>query len=292
MGRPRQGVYFLANDFVLDRAVAFLNSFRRFNESTPLCLIPFADDLDGLLALQSRFDFTIWSGDPAILPTCDEISRSFHGPQRTERKYRKLAAWEGEFDEFVYIDCDTVILRDVSFVFKYLDEFGFVTGHSNFPATRGLVWEDSIFEAGVLTEQQISYAAGTGFLASRREHLPFAEVQRRLPGALELAPHMYLETCDQPLVNYLVVTSGLPYTSLAVIAEADGAAGVPMERWGGMPVGEVRDGQLVSEQSPPILMVHWAGVWYREGKDLTQLPDADLTELPNYDLWNYYRTLR
>jgi hypothetical protein len=289
---PRQGVYFLANDVVLDRAIAFLNSFRRFNESMPLCLIPYANDLDQLLRLQSRYDFTIWSGDPALLRTCDEMSRSFHGPQRTEPKYRKLAAWEGEFDEFIYLDCDTVILRDVSPVFKLLGSAGFVTGYSDIPSARHLVWHDSIYQAGVLSEDQIAYAAGTGLVASRKEHLRFAEVRRRLAAALSLIPHMYLDTCDQPLLNYLIVSSGLPRTSLAVNA-ASGDTDTGIEWWAGVPVGEVRDGQIVSPQSPPILMVHWAGFWYQEGRDRIQseLPHLDLAALPNQDLWDYYRNL-
>jgi hypothetical protein len=282
------GVYFLANDFILDRALAFLNSFRRFNPSIPLCLIPYADDVDKLLRLQSRYDFSVWPGDPALLELCDEISREFHGPRRTEHKYRKLACWEGDFDEFVYIDADTVILHDVGFAFGYLDRYAFLTSQSSSADTRRWVWEDSIYEAGLLTEEQIFYAANTGFVASRKEHLRFADVRPRLPGALKLAPHMYLETCEQPLLNYLIVTSGLPYTSLSVLAAGDGAAGIAIERWAGQPVGEVRDGRIVSAD-PPVLMVHWAGLWYRDGKDLASIPDVDLTELPHYQLWDYYR---
>jgi len=181
------------------------------------------------------------------------------------------------------------VLRDVGFVFGYLDRFAFVTGSSNVPVIRGLVWEDSIYQAGALTDDQIAYAAGTGFVASRKEHLPFAAVRRRVPGALQLAQHMYLETCEQPLLNYLIVTSGLPYSSLSVIASTGDAVDVAVERWAGMPVGEVRRGQIVSPESPPTLCVHWAGLWYRDGKDIAQLPHVDLSELPNYDLWSYYR---
>ncbi|MEN3306977.1 MAG: hypothetical protein V7603_3179 [Micromonosporaceae bacterium] len=287
MDRQR-GVYFIANDFILDRAIAFLNSFRRYNTSIPLCLIPYADDIDRLAALRDRYDFDIWA-DSELLDTCDEISRTFHGVARTERKYRKLATWEGAFDEFAYFDCDTVVLHDVSFVFRYLDQYAFITGYANSPGTRHLVWEDSIYETGALTEEQIAYAAGTGFVASRKEHLPFAEVQRRLPAAQKLAPHMYLETCDQPLLNYLMVTSGLPYTSLNIAAAANGASDVAVERWGGLPIGEIRDGAVVSPESPPTLFVHWAGLWYRNGTDLARIPGADLSDLPNYELWRYYR---
>jgi hypothetical protein len=287
MGR-RRGVYFLANDFILDRGLAFLNSFRRYNRSIPLCLIPYAEDVDRLLALQDRYDFTIWA-DTQLLHTCDDISRSFHGAERTEQKYRKLALWEGEYDEFIYFDSDTVVLRDVGFVFEYLDRFAFVTASSNYSETRGLVWNDSIYQAGALTEEQISYAANTGFVASRKEHLRFDDIQQRWPAALPLAPHMYLETCEQPLLNYLIVTSGLSYTSLFATAAATGATDIPLERWAGLPIGAVRDGEIVSAESPPALFVHWAGLWYRDGQDIARHPQFDPTELPNYNLWSYYR---
>lgn len=284
----RRGVYFLANDFILDRALAFLHSFRRYNPAMPLCLIPYADDIERLCALRDRYDFTVWA-DTTVLHRCDDISREFKDPNSPEGKFRKLALWEGEFDEFLYIDCDTVVLRDVGFIFTYLDEFAFVAGSSNYPVTRPLVWNDSIYQVGALTEEQIAYAASTGMLASRREHLRFDEVRRRLPAALALAPHMYLATCEQPVLNYLIVTSGLPYTSLYATWRATGAADIALERWAGMPVGEVRDGEIVAEHSPPVLVVHWAGLWYRGSTDVTLFPDFDPADLPNYDLWSYYR---
>lgn len=283
----KRGVYFLANDFVLDRAVAFLGSFRRYNPSVPLCLVPYAGDVAALAGLRHRYDFTIWA-DTGILDTCDEISRAFHGPEKIEPKYRKLALWEGEYDEFVYIDCDTVVLASVDFVFDHLDTYAFITASSNRPDLRRLVWRDSVYRSGPLTTEQISYGATTGLVASRREHLRFADVQRRLPGALGLAAHMNLDTCEQPLLNYLIVTSGRPYTSLSAAAAA-GVAGIAVERWAGLPIDEVRDGEIVSADSPPTLFVHWAGLWYRDGRDIATLPQVDLTELPNYHLWSYYR---
>ncbi|TDC86147.1 hypothetical protein E1193_00310 [Micromonospora sp. KC606] len=280
-------MYFLANDYVLDRAIAFLNSFRTYHKSLPLCLIPFADNIDDLLRLQSRFDFTIWSGDPAILAACDDISRAFHG--EVKGHYRKLAAWEGEYDEFIYVDTDTIVLRDMSFAYDFLDKFAFVTTVSDHPALFRWVWHESIHDAEVLTPDQVAYAAGTQFIASRKECLRFAEVSPRLDAALALARHMALVTLEMPLLNYLMVTSGRPYTSLRVLAGAVGEGqpppgDIPQERWAGDPLGAVRDGRLVTDWSPPIFLVHWAGVWW-------ELERGERVELPHNDLWSYYRHL-
>ena len=144
----RRGAYFVANDAILDLAIAFLNSFRVHNPSMPLCLIPFNDDVETLSKLAGEYDFGVWS-DPATLAWCDAVSQKFH--DRSVGQYRKLAMWDGPFDEFIYIDTDTVVLTDLDFVFAHLADFGFIASHSNLPQIRKWVWKDSIYDAGVLT---------------------------------------------------------------------------------------------------------------------------------------------
>jgi hypothetical protein len=273
----RRGVYFLANDQVLDLAIAFLNSFRTYNPEVALCLIPFGSDIARISALRERYGFTLWR-DTGRLRSCDETSRAFH--DRTAGHYRKLAMWDGPFDEFVYIDCDTVVLHSIDFVFGYLDAFDFVASHSNLSHTRRWVWRDSMCATGTLTEAQISYAASTGFLASRRECLPAAQIAERLPAARRLAPHMELLCFEQPLLNYLIVTSGRRYTSLSMIAGTAGTGEVPAERWAGDLSLEVRDGRVVNPVSPTLL-VHWAGEWARAAREGHQVPYLDL--------WRFYR---
>lgn len=277
---PNRGVYFLANDRVLDQAIAFLNSFRRSNPTIALCLIPFADDIEELTKLQRRYDFTIF-GDLALLRRCDRMGRLFHG--RIFGHYRKLAMWEGHYDEFVYIDCDTVVLESVDFVFAYLDHFDYVVAQSNIAGTRRWVWKDSIDDTGVLTGEQIAFAANTGFIASRPEHLRFDEVRGRMSAAIELAEHMELWCIEQPLLNYLFVTSGRRYTSLRSLATGTDGGDIPLEEWAGDFDAAVRDGLIVSPRSPRTLLVHWAGEWERARKEGTQIP--------HHELWDFYRRL-
>jgi len=42
-----RGVYFIANDAVIDIAIAFLNSFRRHNAAMPLCMIHLTNRFNG-----------------------------------------------------------------------------------------------------------------------------------------------------------------------------------------------------------------------------------------------------
>lgn len=274
----KRGVYFLANDVILDLAIAFLNSFRTFNPSISLCLIPFSHDIEQLGRLASRYDFSVWS-DLTVLRRCDDISKAFHGS--TVGQYRKLAAWEGQYDQFVYIDSDTVVLESIDFAFGYLSRFDFVTSHSNDPHIRKWVWKDSIYGTEALTQAQISFATNTGFITSQRGCLTVDEAFDRLPEAVKLADHMELLCTEQPFLNYLMVTSGRSYNSLAEIARRTGLLNIPAERWAGESTLVVRDGRVVWPDVPPTLLVHWAGEWHRARKENQPLP--------HHALWSFYR---
>ena len=273
---PIRGVYFLANDRMIEFAIAFLNSFRTYNPAIPLCLVPFDEETKQVQALQGDYGFELWQ-DANALRRCDGISLRFH--REVSGQYRKLAIWDGPYDEFLYIDCDTVILGDVSYVFRLLDRAVFVTSASNIPANRKWVWKDSIYATGTLTHDQIDFAANTGFIASTRGKLSLDRIEEKVPAAVILAPHMELLCAEQPLLNYLMVTSGQPYTSLLFQLCRSGDMEIPLERWGGAPLGTVRDGRIIAPPYPRILVVHWAGEWRKLQKRC----------LPNLDLWSFYR---
>jgi hypothetical protein len=274
----RRGVYFLANDRVADLALAFLNSFRNCNPDIPLCLIPFDDDVDTLLSLESRYGFTVWA-DRRSLAACDEVSRLMHG--FVAGHYRKLAMWDGPFDQFVYIDTDTVVLASVDFAFRLLGEYAFVTSHSDIPGIRKYVWKETEQLSRYLSERQIAFSANTGFIVSSAGEISLERVAMGLDDALRLRPSMELMCMEQPLLNYLMVTSGRPYTSLRRLNWENPCARFPEERWAGGPVGLIRNGQVVYPPHPRVVLVHWAGQWQnRERQDV-----------PHYELWRYYHEM-
>jgi hypothetical protein len=261
---------------MIEFAIAFLNSFRTYNPAIPLCLVPFDEETKQVQALQGDYGFDLWQ-DANALRRCDEISLRFH-PEGSGQ-YRKLAVWDGPYDEFLYIDCDTVVLGDVNYVFRFLDRAAFVTSVSNLPAIRKWVWKDSIYATRTLTHDQIDFAANTGFIASTRGKLSLDRIEEKVPAATILAPHMELLCAEQPLLNYLMVTSGQPYTSLLFQLRRSGDLEIPLEHWGGAPVGPVRDGRIIAPLYPRILVVHWAGEWRKLQEGC----------LPNLDLWSFYR---
>jgi hypothetical protein len=215
------------------------------------------------------------------LERCDAIGKPFHNERIGQ--YRKLAIWAGEFDEFVYIDCDTVILHPVDFVFNLLQHYDVITSHSHIPAIRRYVWHDSIYDSGVLTTEQIGFSANTGFLASKRGVLDLEKVYAEIDKPLSVAEHMELDCYEQAVLNYLIVTSGHSYTSLFDIKMRTRNREIPLEQWAGREIGKVAGGRIVWPRHPKTLMVHWAGEWER----------ARLTgrQIPHFGLWQFYRSL-
>lgn len=280
--QPKRGVYFIANDNILELAIPFLNSFRSHNPMIPLCLIPYDDNFRQLEPLQSHYAFSIWN-DSEILRQCDDISLSFHDYPLGQ--YRKLAIWEGEYDEFIYIDSDTVVLRNIDFAFDYLNKFDFLVSISNKHKPRGQtrwVWKESIYETGKLTPQQIDFSANTGFISSKKGYLGLRGVASRLPAAIELAIHME-PSYEQPLLNYLIVTSGMPYTSLDVIRRTTGDPDIPQELWAMKHGIIVQDGHVVCPESPPTFLVHWGGP--------VKPTQRENRSVPLYELWEFYRRM-
>jgi hypothetical protein len=295
-----RGVYFLANDRIIDLVIAFLNSFRKHNPTMPLCLIPFDANVDRVVGLRATYDFSVFSNADA-LKRCDEIGvRLSH---RFSGLFRKFALWEGDFDEFLYIDADTIVLEAVDFVFDFLSEYDFLTSHSDIPAIRKYVWRDSVYKTRALTTTQINYAANMGFLCSRKSALTLNRVDAKLPAAVEISPHMETRYLEQPFLNYMIVTSGGRYSSLLTIARQNRRPDIPLERWAGKRIGLVYSGRIIFPSIPRALLVHWAGEWQPRSFDhriaslrktlgLGKYLPCVRHFMPKKRLWNHYRHMR
>lgn len=259
---PTRGLYFLANDKVLDLAIAFLNSARTFNPNLPICLVPYDNETVQIRELAAHFDFGILE-DPALLAWCDAISLEFHEPGcRGRGMYRKLAAWFGPFDEFLYIDLDTILLRPIDFLFPLLREFDAVTAYSDDPGSRSFVWKDSLQPNADITQAQINFAANMGFILSQRHMLSKQAVDALLPAAKRLAPDMQLVCFDQPFNNYVIARLARKYTSLRCLNLPPENRGLPEECWPGSKGWRIEtDGTAYFRGEPrAVSHLHWAGV--------------------------------
>ena len=297
--RAPRGVYFIANDWAYDQTVAFLNSFRLYNPSIPLCLIPFDNDTKRLRSLSAEYNFFVFE-DKRTLAVADAVNVTFY-PQNGV--LRKLAMWNGPFDEFVYFDTDMIVLHSVDFKYDLLQEFDFIFGASDHPAERHWTWLDSIETSGMLKPEQYNFAANAGMIASRRSALTFDELFQRALDAIPLRQFME-HSWDQPFINYLAVTSGR-YTSLHTLVRQ--GRDIPIEahvhdkRWE-FKLGSNPKCEGVEKR---VLTLHWAGTthprynaWYVKAtvKPLQKLASS-LLQLsrptkPLDSFWQHFRKLR
>jgi hypothetical protein len=246
----------------------------------PLILIPFGGAIGQLVQLSRRYRFSCWN-DIEVLQCCDDLSTRWKG--RVHGHFRKLAIWEGPFDEFIYIDVDTVVLEDMSFVFPLLSDYDVLTAHSNIATSRQWVWKESIVGSGLLTREQIAYSANTGFIASKRKVVTLELASAKLRAANQLRAHMADGVIDQPFLNFLIVTSATSYSSLYSIFLKDRATLFPLERWGGRDLGAVEQGRLLDSRFTHTLFVHWAGEW--------RAAQSESRQIHNFKLWEFYRQM-
>lgn len=296
------GVYFVANDRIIELAIAFLNSFRANNPVIPLCLIPFRADVEKLKSLMGEYDFSIFD-DEVILKKCDEISLHFH--ETITGHYRKLACWQGPFQKFLYIDVDMIVLKDIGFVFDILDEYDFITSCSDIAEAERWVWKESVYTSGLLSPQQISYAANTGFIASQKGMISSDTLLQRVVESKSLKDHMELSCMEQPLLNYLIVTSGRRHTSLWALIDTVHYPQNYIEYWAGNGKKGLAQGlnTLHNGKLREIFLVHWAGVWQLKRIEVKLFIFLNLFRLkkriwttslfmPLRRLWRKYRYLK
>jgi hypothetical protein len=114
---------------------------------------------------------------------------------------------------------------------------------------------------------------------------------------------MQLSCKEQPLLNYLIVISGRPYTSLLRLARTKGPRRIWFEHWAGAKGLEIVDGRIMENgRQALVLLVHWAGEWQPRFIDRFVFPLRKLLRfrksknrmgvrlfMPYKELWEYYR---
>ncbi len=138
------GIYIVANDKVYDQLVALLNSIEtNCGKDTPICLIPYDRNIDLVKQeISRRNNMQLFSDDESIAKWeqfITEFQALYHAhppqgadkgvPQRTNAlgMHRRYCAFDGPFEKFIYIDCDTLLFQPVDFIFSMLDEWDFMT---------------------------------------------------------------------------------------------------------------------------------------------------------------------
>jgi hypothetical protein len=272
------GVYIVANDRVLDHAIACLNSIRRHDPDTPIMLIPYDDNYQ-VIYQRLHQDYGV-----ELYPDLDFIDRLSKNLQETfgsdffarPNQFRKQACWFGPFDRFLYIDTDVVVLSRISRVLDLLSEYDFLCYDYQHKGGIKNVFTPQVLERGVFTEADLQDIFNGGFWASKKGLMT---EERLYETFKECAQHpeyfdFSQKTSDQPIINYMM----LKRTEKRFNLVRQGGKGPGS--WAGSPHFEY-DGMGLIDPSAgkPLDYLHWAGIRIQPG-------------CPYWDIWVHYRYLR
>lgn len=267
-----QGIYFLANDRVLDDAIALLNSLQRHAPQYPVCLIPYDDCCARLSHLvRTRYRGQVLE-NPALF---EELLQHGHAIlHRHAPALRKFACWFGPFDEFVYLDADTVVLRGLDDVFDLLRNHDMVISADGLMIATVNVFTPSVLDDDLFNEQELADAFNTGFFASRKGILERERLDPLLRTAAEVPSIFMLPFQDQPLINYVALKAIPNRADLRHLRPT-----VLDDVWAGTPDIQIIGGAAYKpydNQMWPVRHIHWAG-FHR------------ISERPHIRLWLMYR---
>jgi hypothetical protein len=272
-----RGVYIVANDKVGENAIALMSSLRLHDPDIPVYLIPFNDDYHTVAErLSELYNVQLFPDLPFLNALTEKIGEIF--PRdflALPNKMRKLAAWFGPLDDFLYIDTDILFFTPVSDTLTYLDQADFIWCDYHFKGGLEDVFSDVVVEQKLFSPAALEDVFNSGLWGSKKSALSLETLYALLS---ECAAHReYFDfsngTTDQPIMNYLVLKA-IPRRLNIVKARAHLADSEPGS-WGGTPHFE-RRGDALFDGDRPLRYLHWAGTPMRTGG-------------PYRDLWEHYR---
>jgi hypothetical protein len=252
-----RGVYCLANDGVLDWFVAFCESLRAHAPDLPLVTIPFDGRTAELSELRGRYGFELLGDEHSeSLARLDRIGeRLWPGRAAAAHAFRKLVAFWGPLEDFVFLDSDIVVLEDPD---RFLDAY------AERRAVAPLMFFDwdieMVYLPGELRERMVAAGSrgfNTGAFAGSSGSLSIEQLEE-LASEAEAVRDGFPETAEQPFLNFCVDSLGWRIRSFQ--EELDDVA-VP---WAGLEVEwSDHEGRVADRGRPDfgkrLPFLHWAG---------------------------------
>ena len=191
------GVYTLANDGVLDWALSLFESVKTFAPGLPLCVIPYDSRQQQLAERVRLFGYSYFTAPEQ--DTLQAIGERFYPTSDfAARGFRKLAAFEGPFEHFLFLDSDAVALSPIEVILRALEDANFDLVHFDTDL-------DQVYRPGSLREQLVAGGArgfNCGLFAGRRGALTV----KRLASTLALLDANWstqlVPNAEQPFLNY------------------------------------------------------------------------------------------
>lgn len=200
----RAGIFTLANDGVLDSALALFASLERFAPGVPVRVIPYDDRQDRLAPVVQEFGHAYF--DSPEVEALHQLGKTFYpGQDFAARGFRKLAAFGGPFERFLFVDSDVVALSPMAPLFEAIESAQADLVHFDTDL-------DQVYRAGPLRDRLVARGArgfNAGLFAGRRGALSAERLRETLR---TLAPDWQAQlvpNAEQPFLNYYAESAAL-----------------------------------------------------------------------------------
>ncbi|NJK37631.1 MAG: sugar transferase [Oscillatoriales cyanobacterium RM2_1_1] len=299
------GIYTLANDKVYDQVVALLNSIEvNIGADFPVCILPYDTNVERLQAeIAQRPQVTLfedqdslqrWDNFTQKIWDLHPIAKSFwyrHQLTSTPEEYyritmrRKFCAFDGPFDQFIFLDADVLVFDNLNRIFELLNHYDWVTYDFLYRQPNQAFDLKAIQKHNLFTEEQLSKVFCAGFFASHRGFFDQTEMEQLLgylaQGEIEvLVPRIP----DQTITNYMALRPGRSVYNLAQALPPEQRAGNCVTS----PHFQNID-QVLYDRGIRLTYLHYICV---TSKILTAVSQGENIDFPYRDEYLYYRFLK
>jgi hypothetical protein len=269
-----RGIYIMADDCVIEQAIALLNSIRAHDKTVPVVMIPYGRNYQKILAALENHGVMLFE-DLGIVESMQKKTEAIFGKKFFPRvnQFRKQACWFGPFDEFLYLDTDIVVFEKIIENLRHLSGYDFVCCDYQFKNGIRHLFTQKAIDAGAITAEGLRRAFNAGFWGSKKGMI---SEQALYESFRECASHPeYFDfssgVSDMPVFNYLVIKNiGKTFNITQGPVRAAG-------EWAGCGHFLREERRLFDPNTRSYLKyLHWAGIKIAPG-------------CPYYDIWEYYR---
>lgn len=295
------GICTLANDQVYDQLVALLNSIEAiYGQDMPVCIYPYDHNTTQITAeiahrpnvqlyddqksIQQWDEFIchIWDAHPTAQAHWLKLGNYKYHRVGTHRRY---CAFDGPFDNFVYMDADTLLMSPLTEVFRQINHHDWVVYDFQYKDLSHVYNQSSPKLPEIFSAEQLKteifcsgfYGAKKGlFYAEKRELL--LDMLRR--GEAEI---LYEMAPDQTILNYMVMRTGISSYNFAHHFPENQRTGccVTSTHF------ETQD-NILYDQGKRLTYIHYIGL---SSKLFRQVCEGENIDFPYRDVFLHYRYL-
>jgi len=287
------GICTLANDTVYDQLVALLNSIEAIlGVEIPVCIYPFDNQLERITAEIAKRSNVFLYSDSESIQRWDKFMQSA-APERLNGKkfrlygaHRRFCAFDGPFEKFIYMDADTLVMNSLEFVFKKLEQYDWIVYDFQFLDPTKVYNIQSPKLLKVFTQQQIdSDIFCSGFYGAKKGL--FDQVTRdKILAKLKAgeAEILYAGAGEQPLINYMVMKSGISYYNFSY-----GLSDIEKTGCSVTSSHFQEQDHILYDRGKRLTYIHYIGV---PPQVIERVCLGENLDFPYRDLFLYYRYLR